>query len=131
MDEQTKIRVSAGILFPPKSGLNHEWKPGDIAVRLTCSGVRHSLVLEPVKVYSPHFSSVECLDSSGIINGHHPQDMYTVEGFLKQCDRFRDEWTGRQYSQMVALAADGLPFETPPYWREAVSRATRTNPLTE
>lgn len=112
-------------IYPPKAGLNHRWQVGEIAIRACMGGPRHSLIIETnydhaVEFYRTHLT---CLDCSGIVNGHHVQDLLTVEGYLRHCDRMRDDWTGREYRERVELARTGLPFTPPEWWAKAVETA--------
>ena len=108
-------------LFPPRKGLKRDWQVGDIAIRATTSGVCHSFVLQTARSYGTRgLSSVECLDCCQTVNGHSPHELLTAEGYLAHCEHMRDDWTGKQYSEAVALAADGMPFTVPKWWAAAI-----------
>ena len=102
------------ILYPPKTGLHHDWQPGEVAVR-GCHGWPHSLVLEPVKP-GDDCKYVLCLDSSGIINSHNTEYLLTIEDALKHCEYMRRDWTGRQYDEAVEAVRGGFPFKVPREW---------------
>lgn len=116
-----KLTLKAGdTLHPPKVGLKHEWRPGEVAI-LNCHAKVHCVVL------GSHIRRnrvrVECLDSDGEVNSHDAQDLLTAEGWLKLCDYMRDGWIGSVYSEMRERAKDGMPFVVPDWFPAALERA--------
>jgi len=112
------------ILYPIKAGLNHKWKPLDLAIRATGSGAKYSFILEPITVLPNGFQVVDCLNCSGTVNSESPENLLTVEGYKKHCDYMQNDWSGRQYKEALELADSGMPFITPDWWEEAVRCAT-------
>jgi hypothetical protein len=79
-----------------------------------------------LKIYEPgdlidRPGIVTTLSEKGDIGYYGLGSLLTVEGYLRHCEHMRDDWTGREYREMIAAAH--RPFVAPPKWEEWITRA--------
>ena len=99
-----------------------KWKVGDVARYVTRTCARY-LILE-VRADKNKWGEQQycCLGDSGTVCYHSDHDLLTLPEWLLWWERFQDETTGKEYRERQEAAR--LEFAPPPWWAEAVDRAT-------
>ena len=122
MTTTTGERVNAAATMTRTTMKRTKWKVGDVAryVTRTCS---RYLILE-VCADKNNWGEQQycCLSDSGTVCYHNDQDLLTLPEWMRWWERFQDETTGKEYRERQEAAR--LEFVPPPWWAEAVERAT-------